>query len=605
MHYAQQDKRRWWRVEGDKSGMVWANATTLKEEQAARVQRMCDWHQLYTDCGIDGGKPRDVKGLFRDRLTRFNVCQNAVDTVHAKITKNKPRPWIVTVGGNWKLRNKAKKQTKYLDGEFTRVKVHEKTSEAYLDALIYGTGALKFYEHEGRPAAERVWCAELFVDPLEEARNHVRTLYQIKSIDREVLAEMYPEHAGIIDAAAPADDEAGLRVLGDMVSVVEAWHLPSGKNAKDGRHVICVSGGCLLDEEWEHDHFPFVFVWWAKDPRRFWGIGLVERMAGVQSDINKLSSVIADAYNLMVPHVQVETNSGIDVGKLENEPGVVIEYTTTPAIFEAPAAVSPDFLQREDALIQRAYNLQAISQLTAQAQKPAGLNSGKALLVHQDVESERFVATGRAWEQLHVDAARLIIEISEQIVEDDPSELVVYVGKSIIEELKYTDVRMGEAPYDLRTYPVSSLSQTPQGKLQDIQDLITLGVVTDPNDIRELLDFPDLEQFSRVASAGRELAEKLIEKALDGERVEANPYMDLQYAHRRAVLEHDLAAIEGAPEESLDNLRDLMGHIEALMKDKQAQEAAAAAAMQAQAAPPMPMGPPMPEQPMPMMAGAA
>jgi len=64
--------------------------------------------------------------------------------------------------------------------------------------------------------------------------------------------------------------------------------------------------------------------------------------------------------------------------------------------------------------------------------------------------------------------------------------------------------------------------------------------------------------------------------------VEANQYMPLPYAHEQAVLALAEATLDDAPEKGLQMLRDLIGHIEALMAPPEP------------AAPPMPAGPPGP-----------
>ena len=41
--------------------------------------------------------------------------------------------------------------------------------------------------------------------------------------------------------------------------ITDGWHLPSGKDADDGRHVVAVDTGALIDEPWERPEFPAAF----------------------------------------------------------------------------------------------------------------------------------------------------------------------------------------------------------------------------------------------------------------------------------------------------------------------------------------------------------
>jgi hypothetical protein len=90
----------------------------------------------------------------------------------------------------------------------------------------------------------------------------------------------------------------------------------------------------------------------------------------------------------------------------------------------------------------------------------------------------------------------------------------------MLEEIEYDDVRFSDDPYHVRVYPVSALSNTPQGKLAQLNEMLSNGVI-DVAEWRELYDMPDLDRSNDLAFAGRELSKKLVESALDGEEVAA------------------------------------------------------------------------------------
>ena len=595
---------RWWDRDAVREDAahesIFAHVSALKDDHSGRLDELEAWHALYRDHPDRQGLTiQDVRG---PRRTRFNVIQNGVDTMHSRLTRNRPRPWVVTAGGRSKLQRKAKAANKYIEGEFYRMQIYDLAEEVAKDALVYGTGALKLYEQDGRPAAEVVWCGELLVDPREERARSIRTLYQIKRIDAQVLAATFPDASGVIDTADTVDDPDGYQAQGaDIIEVVEAWRLPSGDDAGDGRHVIAVSSGALLDEEWGEDAFPFAFYRWTKDTRSFWGIGLAERMSGAQAELNEINAIVSEAFSLTVPSVWVEAGSNVKREQIDNEVSRLYTYQGTPPLFLTPPAVSNQHVEREQTLIQSAYQMQGISLHSAQSTKPAGLNSGKAIRNHHEVESMRFAAHGRAWEAFFTDVARRIMTLTEQIAEREEearkngeeveSKLSVHVGRQNLDAVEFASADLRDEPYDVRVYPISALSATPEGRFQDVQDLIDLGVVSDPNDVRELLDYPDLERFNDVQSAGRRLADRLIERALDGEHVSANPYIPLEYAHKQAVLQWAQAKLEGDDNATgLDRLGNLIGHIETLMQ------------IQQPPAPPMPAPGPSaaPGQPPPM-----
>jgi len=601
----EKDTRQWWKLPKDGAfAAICAVTMALVQHDQERLESYELYASLYNDESSDLYAER---GYVRDRLMRTDVTSNAVDTLHARIVKNRPRPWPVTSDGDQDDFDRAKGLEIWLDGEFERDDVYELTSDVVHDALIYGTGAIYTFEQDGRPYSERVFCGDLFVEPREEQARCVRTLYYVRGVDREVLAEAFPKAADAIKNAAryapPRETGNALDdIASDLVMVIESWRLPPAKG-KPGRHCIITDKGTLLDEPWTRSTFPMSFIKASRDPKRFWGIGIVRRMAGIQSELNELTRVISESYHLMVPSVWLNTDTKVFAQEIDNTVYRTYRYQGgPPPIFMSPPAIAQDFVAREQALIQRALELRGISPYDAMSIKPAGLDSGRAQLVHQDIQTERFAVLARAWEKLHVDIADQRIACAEDIIAADPkAELVVLGGRKQLESINFGDVRLADDTYVLRVYPVSALSATPEGKIQNVSDLVALGVITDPNDIRELLDFPDLERFNSLASAGRDLCDKLIADALRGKSIKlSNTYMPLDYFVKRGLMERDLASRRGATDRSLANLEAHITWAQTLLD-----QVAAAAALQAQAqltgpangpppgAPPAPVPPPI------------
>jgi hypothetical protein len=512
----------------------------------------------------------------------WRVTKNAVESVLAKIAKAKPRAWVVTTDGNRTLQERAKLLTSWCDGQFERLKGYPLGRTVQHDALVYGSGAAKVYEGlDGRPAAERVWIGDLGVEAKEERQSAVGTLYQVARVDRAVLAGAYPKQRAAIEEARDSfanEETTDSNDATDQVCVVEAWRLPSGR--VPGRHVICTSSATLLDEEWTSDDFPFVFVHWSRDPESFFGMGLVESMAGNQRELDTLSEKINESYDRMSPKLLVEEGSDFTVEQVTGSPWEVLKYKGTPPQFATPPAISQDYVGRERTLIQGIYSEHGISQLSAESQKPAGLNSGKALAVHSDIESERFQMAQQAYEELFVGLAKQLIRVAETIAERDGAQsdkLEALGGKKALRAVSYAEARFGDDPMVLRAWPVSALSSTPSGRLRDVQDLMGAQIIADPEEARELLDFPDLDRYQNLRSAGRKLVDKQVQRCLAGKPQTPSPYSPLDYALRHATLSLQLAedemdedegiagqGVREAAAEGLELLRDYIAQIEAL-----------------------------------------
>ncbi len=560
-------------------------------DQDERAHRLESWRRLY----LSGSGDEITQPLQRFHAT-YNVVREAVDAMHARMAKSQPRAWIVTAGGDHELQDRSKLLTTWVDGEFERLNVYDLTSKALHDACVYGTGAIKSYiGANGRPCLELVYTGDLAVDPREESLRCVRTLYQVTNIDKMALQAQFPGKKDAIekvrdDAIDPDEDPS--QGLSDLVTVVEAWRL--GVGDKPGRHVIAIEGVTLVNEAWPAEEgFPFEFIRYSRDPKGFWGIGLCERLCGTQADLNHLCMQITKSYKLWVPRLFIHASSELSVEEFNNEVGTVHKFAgqVQPFVLQM-SAIGRDYIEREQHLAERMLNAEGISILAARSEKPAGLNSGKALIVHQDVESERHITLSRAYEKLHTGAASQLILSAEKIVQmgkdsanggDYKSKLRAMGGKRTLEVVDYDDARMESDQYLVRVQPASALSKSPAGKLAELREMVELGAIKDPDAIRELLDFPDLDRYNDLESSGREVANKLIEAAGRGKQVQAIEEMPLDYAIKRCRQQICLATLEEQPENRLASLRNLMGQLTNIV-ERQAAEAAP---------PPAPAGPPM------------
>lgn len=590
---------RWWREPGDPHSVVAAALQRMRTHQTDRGRLLERYRRLYGDLPQHGRgallyQQTDANAAANGRLT-LNVVKSVCNTARSDLVQSRPRPQFLTSGGDWSLQQRAKKLTKFVDGLFYTAGVDRIASRVGLDAIVYGDGAAKIYEAGGKIRVERVYPGELYVDERDGIDGEPRSLYQIKTLDRYVLAERFPDQEEEILTAARGRDEFNTGgtsdVTSDMLTVVEAWHLPSGPEADDGRHVICLQDATLLDEAWEDDSFPFAFLRWCDPLRGFWGTGVVEEIRGLQKEINRLLQSIQEAHYLGSQFkVFVPKSCKLTKSHLSNANGAVWEYDgpTAPHV-EAAQVVHPEIYAQVENLVKKAYEIPGVSQLQAQAQKPAGLDSGESLRVYDDIGSKRFVDFGHAYEEFHLSIARLAIRLVRRLAADDPSYDVVFKDpkKRLVERIKWSEVDLDEESYELQTYPVSSLPKSPAGRMAAVNDMFSAQWI-DGTEARRLLDFPDLDEANDLAQAPRDLVENLIDQILDaGTPVAVEPFFPHQLALSVGVPAYLLAKRQAVPEERLEMLRQYM-------EDSQA----ALQSAQAPAAPPPgppPQAPPMPQ----------
>lgn len=562
---------KWW-SEKNPHQNVFGLIEYIEKNQSYRSVLNLRFARLYSNMemlGLSSGTyARTANNQSNNRLT-LNVIKSCVDSAGAKISKNKPKPLFLTKRGNFSLKRKAKGLTKYLEGLFESTNLYDLGRKVFMDACVFGTGALKLYIDSDSNAvkAERVFIDEIVVDDVEGVYGSPKQMFQRKNYSRDQLLDMFPKFKEEILAASPANKGQATQSTADQVRVVEAWHLPSGQSAKDGKHIIAIENATLFQEPYNKDYFPFVFMKWSERLVGFWGMGLAEELIGIQLEINKILKTIQASHQLMsVPRVFVDVASNINSSHINNEIGGIIKYQGTPPVFQTPSANNPEIYQYLESLYRKAYEISGISQMQAQSMKPSGLNSGAALREFNDIASERFVVTGMRYEEFFMNAAEIMIDQSRDLFEADKALNIKVKGQKFIETINWKDVDLKEDQYVMQLFPVSFLPSTPAGKLETVQELVQAGFVSQEQAM-SLLDFPDLESFTSLATAAQDNIERFIEFMIeDGKYNPPEPFMNLQLALTLTQEAYLRAKCEDTPEDRLELLRTFMDDIQTLMK---------------------------------------
>lgn len=598
----------WWSDDKPASKLT-ALAEQLEKRQAARRAQLIHQLRLYGDKNIAGYRPasyarqplrQDWAWLEQGSRLSLNVVRSCVDSATSQLVQNVPRPTWSTSGGDWSLIKKAKQKTKFADGLFYDGEYYKARRRGIKAMCLFGTGAAKILKRHGKVKYEPTFIGELLVDDMDGVNQAPRQMIQNKVYDREVLKALYPKGAKKIQAEGNADPEYfGRDPLCDQVLVREAWHLPSAPDEKDGRHIIAINSETLFSEPWTDEHFPFVFWRWSDELLGFWGTGLGHELAGIQFEINQLLLMIQQNMYLG-GNIKFFLEKGAQIAKSQisnSLRGTIIEYTGTPPVYHVHDVVSAQILEHLRYLVEAAYNITGISQLAAQAQKPAGLNSGRSLLVYANQQSQRFMTVAQNDEDATLDAARIGIEAARQLYEAGEGYTVKYRrSRNWIEEIDIEDVIGDEDEFMLQCFPTSMLPRTPAGKLAMVEQMMAMGLETDVGKLKKLLDFPDLDAETDLDSAPYDIVDERIEMILDeGKLVGPHPYMNLVIARQRAQLAYLRAEQRGADPDRLD----MLGQFIEMISDVEAKQAAATPAP---APPPLPGALP-PGQP-PVAGGA-
>lgn len=558
-----------------KEGKVFETLSTgidkLTRDSDGRMQRMAQHLRLYSDrraypLHLGAAIARDSMrrgGSTRPPLS-LNVVRNIVDAATSKLAESRPTTAVSTRQGDFTLQQKARKQQYFIDAQYDNEELYPKRQKAIKAATLLGTGCVKVVEWEGRVSYETVFPGELRVDEYDALYGNPNCLYQAKLWDRDELIDKFPSKKKIIEEA----DVAGMGYFGriegaDQVLVTEAW-----RKGKRGRHTMCVSSGDLRDEEWKSE-FPFGFWHWSEEPLGFWGTGLGAILTGIQLELNAvLQTIQANVYQGANLTIFIPNGSGIEDAHINNDLRARIIRGNAKPEWMVHDMFSPQLVQHISLLLEQAYQVSGMSQLSASGQIPAGLaGSGRAQLVYNNIESQRFLTFGRQDEQTMRNLAYRTFEAAMRIAERPKSKLVVTTKqKNWLVDLTVDKDLLDTSDTQITMSPASIIPKTFAGKMAAAEKFIEMG--KDRASTFKMLGLADYEAEDNLERAPRELIDMMIERMLEeGEWMPPYPRMDLVLALEIGTLSWQRAKLNGYPDDRIDMLNQWLDTVQGYLDE--------------------------------------
>ena len=561
------DDVQWWEpAKRNRHELVVGVVNEIQTQGSYRRSQNLHHLRMYSDRAVTGAIGGSYSGYVEDRGFRrprlsINVVRNCIDSATSLITRGRPAVSYITSEGDYTRQQRAKARSKFVQAIFHQNSVYDTGPKIFKDSCIFGTGIAKVCRDYDRVLIEKVFPGEIWVDDAEAVYGDPPSLFQVKAVDKRRLKARFPGKANIIDTASPPDiKNYGRSAIANQVQVIEAWHLPSGPEAGDGRHVICLDSGVLRDEGYEHQNFPFAVMRWNDDPIGWWGTGLAYELAGLQYEINSLLRMAQlGMYSAGGAKVLVEKGSKIAKTHLNNDLwATVVEYVGAAPQWIVPPPMSPVVQAMLQFYIDQSYAITGISQLGARGEIPSGLaGSGRAQLVYKDIESQRFITVQRRYEQFFMDLAECSLQAAADMAEQEGGEFeATYVGGKLLERVHYSDIGDEDDEFCVQAEPVSMLPYTMAGKFALAEQMRAAGYI-DANSAKKLSGLPDVDAEMNLELAPIDLVDDAIERILEkGESLWPDPRGDVGLAVKRASLAFQRAQLSNAPPDRLDLLAE-------------------------------------------------
>jgi hypothetical protein len=614
---------RWFREKENPHETVFSLYEKISRLTAGRRAQDLYYACLYEDTEFAAlFQGMQAQGEFTPQTMVSNVVKRQIDTYVERQEKNRPVPMAMANDARYSQQQRAIELSKLFSGVLDEIKYFDTLKMRRRDRAIWGNGIAQNYRVGRKLIHERVFPCELMVNPFEARYGKPRTLIRKRWIDRLVLAERFPKHEAEImndDYGAADTDEPyafGRDETSDQVFLVEIWHLPNGEptetDAKDGAHAYCISSATLQNRVYKRDYFPFSNSAFSPGLAGWWGEGMASQLRGLQYEVNSVGLRLQEQGWMTGTYVWTPTDTGLEIDHLDNGTLTHIQSEVQPTFFQ-PSPWHPAFFEYYMFLRGRAAAEETrLSEQATRGEVPAGVESGKAIRAWNQLDDQAFLSHGHEDERDSIDTAWQHFDLCEEIHDEEKaqaksgkgdksepftihSEQRSY-GKTLIEKLKYSEVRMDREEFTLRVFPTSLLAGTPAEQYQSAKEIAADGLIS-RDAVLQLLQIPDVQRVLRLETAPRRTVEKILEKILrakDPQKayVYPEPAMNLELCRALALQTYLDAFTDEAPEA---NLRMVLQFALDAEEQLEAAEADALAAEQEAAAAAMP-----PDQGMPL-----
>lgn len=548
-------------------------------------------------------------GEYDEEVLMLNAAENAIDTVASKVCKSRVLPVAMTDGGTFEEQRRAKRFNQFIEGMFYESGIYDLDMLMIYDALLFDAACWHLYEEDDRIRAARVPSIEISVDESEARYGAPRSWYRTRRMDRMQLLEQYKDADESIRKAIlnvtndRIDDDVFYQdMASDMILFQEAWHLPSGPDADDGKYVRWVKGCTLENEPYDLDIPLFVMMSDKPPIAGIWNRPLMSRLIPAQREFDKMNQRIQACVDMVgVPRIVVSNGANIRKASIGDEYGSVLETDDINGIRDWNAEpLHQQVFNYRNQLPMDMLRFSGISEMSASSQVPRGITAARALETLNEAESERLTPFWNMRDRAYIQLAYLGLEIARKIADRNPEYSVLAPnGRRGVRRVKFADVDISKDKYVIQVFTTSLLAKSPSARYEQLTEMRMNGDIS-PRQYKRELGNPDIDAELSLESAPDELVDLQIQQILEeGKTITVEPSDPHDLIVQRGMLWLSRAKVDEVDPERWENL---LRYVQAA----QGYQARASAPVQGGPPPPQPGIPPQgPEAGSPNLQGAA
>ncbi len=382
-----------------------------------------------------------------------------------------------------------------------------------------------------REIEDQPWVAQAMVKPLSWAKRHYGEMLDgieaTQTSANSILDETY------LDLTRSNENTP------DSVVVKETWFKP-------GVHPMLPDGGVvtmvedkvvMLYDHYPYDHgqFPFT-VFGHIETSTFYADATLRDLIPLQKEYNESRTDISESARRAGRPQLLAPKGSIVPSKITNEPGLVIEYLPGgPPPQWAPPPPLPEYVVTiPDRVLADMEDLSGQHEVT-RGETPPGVTAGTALSYLGERDSAYLTPQYMNIEDGYARIAKQTLQLFVQYV--DVPRAIKTVGADQTYDvfmLKGADIQHGT---DVRVERGSAVGESKAAKDARIMDLWSLGIITDPNQVLQLIELGGSQRILDLLDVARKKAarENSKMKSLD-------PAMIEQAEQQYAMMQQAMAA---------------------------------------------------------------
>lgn len=477
----------------------------LLSSQQGRLGKYYRNYRLYTgnptadiesiNPSIIGYAPENYSGTLEDDTPKFNVIKSAIDSVVSKLAQARCRPFVNCNMGRHKSFMIARNLQSFLDSYCDKQQINKKVSQILRDSMIFDSGYL-FFDAENIEWI-RVLPWNVYLLPQEVSGNGSKLQNAYIEFPHYPIDQLSDDLRKLIDEH---NERSGFVQYGIYF------------NARTKTKAILMNRQIKKIEE-GFDEIPLIRFNYCEPLVGNSALSVADMLCGIQQQIDILMKKICEASRLSIAtNYFVPQSLGISTSVLNNRIGNIIPINSAGEDIQVfnPEFINPQYQELLNDLIERAYNLVGVSQLSSQGKKETGITSGVAISTMESLENDRFELELHQYIDCFTNMTSTMIKVMGS---------GKYKNQSLLDDNRYTyncswrDVLEEVGKLRLMFSSADLLSKDPSEKLKQLQALAQAGLLPIAK-IGQLMEIPDIQSGFSFISNAENACQTVINKAL-------------------------------------------------------------------------------------------